>query len=46
MWLSVLVEHVLNIVNLIGVLTGISEVFLGVVVVSIGNSFAGSSRLT
>jgi Ca2+/Na+ antiporter len=37
----VLVEHVLNIVDLIGILTGISEVFLGVVVVAIGNSFAG-----
>lgn len=40
-WLSFMVEHVLNIVNLIGVVTGISQVGLAIGIIAIGNCFPG-----
>ncbi len=36
-----MIQHILNIVDLIGIISGISEVFLGIGIIAIGNSFPG-----
>lgn len=45
-WLSFMVEHVLNMVSLVGVITGVSDVCLAVLIISVGNSFPGTWLLT
>lgn len=40
-WISVVIHYILNIVSLIGLISGLPQLFLGLLIVGVGNAFPG-----